>query len=174
MSFDVGKGWKRRYQMPAATGELYLESSEGGLLIFTSPLHVFNTSPLSHTRKVSAPDKWAKWLQNHPKLDTLKPVSRSVGNESGEQIDVTSEIRVRTKRSKPENQPLDLCGKYDCVPLALFPKSVVYGGLFSFGEHTAEAEDRFVVVNVGASRWSFTYTLRQARSTRFFRRRRSC
>jgi uncharacterized protein YjbI with pentapeptide repeats len=152
MSFDVGKGWKRRYQMPAATGELYLESPEGGLLIFTSPLHVFDTSPLSHTRKISAPgktEKWVKWFRNHPKLDTLKPVSRSVGHEPGKQIDVTSEIRALTSLSKPEYQPLDLCGKDDCVPLAPFPKSASYGGLVSFGEHTAETEDRFVIVKVG-------------------------
>ena len=142
LSFNVGKGWERNVNNPASTGELYLKGPEGGLLIFTSPLHVFEPTNPSELKEASAPEnanEWVSWFEKHPNLDTKivtkKPGPVNVGNAQVNPI-------VVTYASKPEKYPREFCYGRDCVPL--FPTSVVPGGLVSFdGE-----KDWFVIVDV--------------------------
>jgi hypothetical protein len=136
--FKVGVDWQ--LMAPETTNELFIGiGTEGGQLIFTNPRHVLDPSNLSEPKELPAPEntaEWVSWFQRHPNLDASKPVSVSVGNASGKQIDVTATFT-------PENYPRVLCGEQPCVPL--------YKG--STSESTIVShegyKERFVVVDVG-------------------------
>jgi hypothetical protein len=121
------------------TAEVLIETPEGGQLIFTNPLHVFDLSNLSEPRELPEPDnaaEWVSWLQRQPHLDTSKPVPVNVGGVSGKQIDVTY-------ASAPENYPQDICGEQPCVPL--------YKGSTSESTNSSYEgwKDRLIILNVG-------------------------
>jgi uncharacterized protein YjbI with pentapeptide repeats len=88
----VGKGWLALKQKTLPTFAENQEPEDAGVLIFTNPLQVFDPSNLSEPKKVPGPEnaeEWVSWFQRHPNLDISKPVPASVGDESGERIDVT-------------------------------------------------------------------------------------
>ena len=138
--------------MPAATGELYLNGPQGGLLIFTSPDKVFEMSNSSEQKEAvenadktpkyaekvapKSTDEWISWFKRRKKLEAKKLDPFKVGQLRGEQIVVASDVTDVMYDSKPENHPLDLCGDGTCVPLFPFPESSVYSGIVSFAEDT--------------------------------------
>jgi hypothetical protein len=118
--FELGKGWVvPSKEMPE---ELPIDGPPGpeaypNQLRFINTGLVFDPSNPNERETDRAPanaDAWASWFQNHPNLETKKPVQVSVGGASGVQIDVTHV----TFTSKPENYPPD-CGDQPCV--SLFP-----------------------------------------------------
>jgi uncharacterized protein YjbI with pentapeptide repeats len=134
--FEVGEDWDE--MAPETTDEVFLGTGpKGGTLLFTNPLHVFDSSNPSEPKEVPAPEnaaEWVSWFQSHPNLDTSKSVPVSVGDASGKQIDVTG-------TSTPENYPKDRCGNEPCVPL--YPTSE--SAIVSYGDW----KDRFAIVDVG-------------------------
>jgi uncharacterized protein YjbI with pentapeptide repeats len=91
---------------------LLLNGPEGGQLIFTTHLHIFDPRNLSALEEVPTPEnakEWASWFERHPNLETSKPVPVSVGGASGVRIDVTA-------GSSPVNYPWALCGEQPCSP----------------------------------------------------------
>jgi hypothetical protein len=113
-------------------------SPEGGQLLFTNPLHVFDLSNPREAKELPEPEnaaEWVSWFQRHPNLDTWKPDPVRVGSASRKQIDVSY-------NNTSENYPRGVCGGLPCVPLyPLSDESVsaVYEGL----------KNRFVIVDVG-------------------------
>jgi hypothetical protein len=135
-SFRVGDGWRLSY--PETILELSLAGPEGGQLLFTRALYVFDPNTPTKPKEVPAPensDEWVSWFQSHPNLDTSEPVPLSVGGASGKQI-------VVTLSSTPENYPRDLCGEQPCVPL--YKGSTSESTIASYDGWT----DRFVIVDV--------------------------
>jgi hypothetical protein len=134
--FEVSVDWQ--FMAPETTNELWIGTEpEGGQLIFTNPLHVFDPTNLSELKELPEPEntaEWVSWFQRHPNLDTSKPVPVRVGGASGKRIDVTY-------ASTPENYPRDFCGEEPCVPL--YPTSEF--GILSYDGW----KDRFVIVEVG-------------------------
>jgi len=141
VSFEwVSAGWDFAAELPVSSDFLFIEGPKVGLiLLFTNPLHVFDPSNPSEPKELPEPEnakEWVAWLQRHPNLDTSKPVSVSVGDVSGKQIDVAV-------TSTPENYPKEVCGEQPCVPL--YP-------LLSDEPAIRVVEgwrDRFVIVDVG-------------------------
>jgi hypothetical protein len=138
VSFEVGEeDWE--LAAPETPDALFIQTSPlGGYLLFTNPLHVFDSSNPTEPKKLPTPEsaeEWVSWFQRHPNLDTSKSVSVSVGDASGKQIDVTAS-------STPENYPKDLCGEQHCVPL--YPLSDE-SGIVGYEGYT----DRFIIVDVG-------------------------
>jgi hypothetical protein len=138
-TLEVGEeGWES--YGPVTPNELFIGTGpEGGQLIFTNPLHVFDPSNFSEPKELPAPEnaaEWVSWFQRHPNLYTSKPVPVSVGNAPGKRIDVTY-------ASTLENYPRDICGEQPCVPL--------YKG--STSEFTIQSsdgwKDRFIILDVG-------------------------
>jgi uncharacterized protein YjbI with pentapeptide repeats len=133
LSFGVSGGW--RAEQEETVDALWIESPEGGQLSFISPNYVFDPSKPSEQK--DAPGnaaKWASWFQEHPSLETSKPVSVSVGGASGLQIGVVTDTSV------PKNYPRDFCGEQPCIPL--FPTTA--GNYVSY----VEWKERFVIVDV--------------------------
>jgi hypothetical protein len=145
LSFILSDPW---YWGPGAdtTAELFIEGPEGGQLLFTRPLHVFDPTNPSDPKELPAPentDEWVSWFQRHPNLDTSKPGPASVGGASGKQIDVTAS-------STPENYPRDLCGGEPCVPL--YPIAGTHLGGDPSESRILSYEgykDRFIILDVG-------------------------
>jgi uncharacterized protein YjbI with pentapeptide repeats len=134
--FQLGEDWDAG--VPEKTDHVFLWTGpKGGELLFSNPLHVYDTSNPSEPKEVPAPEnvaEWVSWFQSHPNLDTSKSDSVSVGDASGKQIDVAAS-------STPENYPRDLCGEQPCVPLYSTKESWIssYDGW----------KDRFAIVDVG-------------------------
>jgi len=94
-------------------------------------------------------DEWISWFQNHPKLETSKPVPVSVGGVSGKRIDV-----------KVTSEPKNVCNnEIPCVPLFRgvppnFPNAHVIGSEFThvyakgYDPDIDAEKDRFVIVDV--------------------------
>jgi uncharacterized protein YjbI with pentapeptide repeats len=136
VSFEVGEeDWE--LAAPETPDALFIQTGPlGGQLLFTNPLHVFDSSNRTEPKKLPTPEsakEWVSWFQRHPNLDTSKSVSVSVGDASGKQIDVTAS-------STPENYPRDLCGGEPCVPLYPISDSRIlsYEGF----------KDRFIILDV--------------------------
>jgi WD40 repeat protein len=132
--FEVGKGWEAW----ESTDFVDMETEpKGSLLSFTNPLYyVLDPSNLSEAKEVPAPEnagEWVSWFQNHPNLETSKPLPVSVGGASGMQIDVTAS-------STPENYPRMVCGQ-PCVPLYWTSEPMIA----SYERY----KERFVIVEVG-------------------------
>jgi hypothetical protein len=112
LSFSLSEEW----EIDEASNRIYLYGPPvgiGGYLSFANPSHVFDPSNPSEQKEVPAPenfDEWVSWFQNHPDLETSKPVPASVGGESGMRIDVAV-------TSTPENYPQEVCHGTPCVPL---------------------------------------------------------
>jgi len=161
--FKVDESW----QVPRSEtqSELSIERSPevmvGAELIFVTPRLVFDhpgtpskvkegcTSPPpwsdhnpDKVKVCPAPknvDEWVSWFQNHPNLETSKPVPESVGSASGKRIDVTV-------TSAPENYAQDICGADPCVPL--FPSDTSESNKrISY----LNSKGRFVIVDVGGN-----------------------
>ena len=128
------------------TAELFIEGPEGGQLLFTRPLHVFDPTNPSDPKELPAPentDEWVSWFRRHPNLDTSKPGPASVGGASGKQIDVTAS-------STPENYPRNVCGGEPCVPLYPIAGTTLGGDPTESRILSYEGyKDRFVIVDVG-------------------------
>jgi uncharacterized protein YjbI with pentapeptide repeats len=133
LSFSLSEEWYEEESQIFAAEEspdfIFRDGPEGGALLFTNPLHVFDPSDPSKPKELPAPEnaeEWVSWFQSHPNLDTSKPVPASVGDASGKRIDVTVTSRLE-----------------NFVPL--YPLSdgsiiaVYYEG----------SKDRFVIVDVG-------------------------
>lgn len=133
-AFKVDKGWA--VLRSETLDELSMEKvggSIGGELILTNPQSVYaQAEQLKQSEKGCVPpnpfevrrdrnpimlprcpapknvDEWISWFQNHPKLETSKPVPVSVGSVSGKRIDV-----------KVTSEPKNVCGRFEipCVPL---------------------------------------------------------
>jgi len=64
LSLSVSEGW--RVAGWEISHSLHIEGPEGGQLIFTSPLHIFDPSKLSELKEGPAPenaDEWTFWFQ---------------------------------------------------------------------------------------------------------------
>ena len=145
VSFEVGEGWyiaKADDPLTLSYDHILVTGPKGGKLNFTNPGVVFDPSNPSEPKELPGPenaDEWVSWFQNHPNLDTSKPVPVSVGGVSGKKIDVTYS-------STSENYPRDFCSQDTCIPL--------YKG--STSGSTSETvilsyegfKDRFVIANV--------------------------
>jgi uncharacterized protein YjbI with pentapeptide repeats len=150
LSFTLGHGWQDTagpivpdLSMLIAEGEttdqLFIESPEGGQLIFTNPRHVYAPTNLSQPKELRAPEsaeEWVSWLRNHPNLDTSKLPPVNVGGASGKRIDVTAS-------SMPKNYPRKVCGPTPCVPL--YPTS---GGPIVVAP-SGTGKEQYVIVDVG-------------------------
>jgi len=135
MSFSVGEGWVSA--QPEHPDQVWIQTGPKGQhqILFTYPLFVFESG--NPSEELPAPEnaeEWVSWFQDHPNLDTSKPAPVSVGDASGNRIEVTLS-------STPENYSEDSCGKLTCVPL--YPISD--GGVASVDGW----KDRFVIVDVG-------------------------
>jgi WD40 repeat protein len=134
--FEVGVDWE--FVAPETTDQIYIWTGpKGGELIFTNPLHVFDSRNPSKPKELAAPEnakEWVSWFQRHPNLDTSKPLPVSVGDASGMRIDVTTS-------STPEKYPRKICGRQPCVPL--YPTRG--GPILSYEDW----KDRFIIVDVG-------------------------
>jgi uncharacterized protein YjbI with pentapeptide repeats len=140
VSFEVGEGWALvAPQRTDATDALFIQSGhwpKRGDLSFFTPSRVFDPSSPSEPKEGPVPenaDGWVSWFQSHPNLDTSKPLTVSVGDASGKQIDVTV-------TSKLDNYPRKVCGEQPCV--LLYPSGesakVIYEGW----------KERFIIVDV--------------------------
>jgi len=133
LSFQIGKGWEVM-RMETAEQMIIRHKPEGGQLNFTSPHQVVAPKDPGGRKQVSAPESvvdWISWFQNHPNLNSSKPVSIDVGGATGVQTDVT-----------PTSTSTE-CNGSPCVPL--FPTD---------HEGTSIAivdagKDRFIIVDLG-------------------------
>lgn len=134
-SFRVGKGWQAMPELPDVRGMFMVKDDVA--FTFTSSDKVFDPSKLPKEVPVPAPDSvdgWINWFQEHPNLETTKPVPASVGGVSGMRIDT---VLSSAPRGYPEYCPAP------CVPA--FSASKSFGdGLFVSGY-----KDRNFILNVG-------------------------
>jgi len=129
---EVGKGWValKRDKLPMLVEN---PQTNTGLIIFTSPRHVFDPSNLSEPKEAPVPDnadEWASWFQRHPNLETSNTAPVSIGGASGMRIDVTPSPKL-------DNYPQDFCDSKPCVPL--------YSAITS----SVNWKDRFATVDIG-------------------------
>jgi uncharacterized protein YjbI with pentapeptide repeats len=171
-TLKLDKGWA--VLRSETFGELSMEKVGGsiwGELILANPEYVYaqaeqlkqsdmgcrspSLSEVRHDRNTitlpmcPAPknvDEWISWFQNHPKLETSKPVPVSVAGVSGKRIDV-----------KLTSEPRNVCDRQTrCVPLltGFPPIGHVIGCEFShvyakgYDPDNDADKDRFVIVDV--------------------------
>src|SRR5215204_1346953 len=90
MSFSVGEGWVSA--QPEHPDQVWIQTGPKGQhqILFTYPLFVFESG--NPSEELPAPEnaeEWVSWFQDHPNLDTSKPAPVSVGDASGNRIEVT-------------------------------------------------------------------------------------
>jgi uncharacterized protein YjbI with pentapeptide repeats len=142
--FEVGEGWQAL--VPEAADLIamgfgpeteYFYDRE--VLYFINPSVVYD--PSNPRTKLPAPEntaEWISWFQNHPNLDTSKPVPVTVGGASGEAIEVTGINAPGTFRDLYRQ----FCGAQPCVPLMLASTGNFIGPY-------AGTKYQFVIVDVG-------------------------
>ncbi len=117
LSFSIGEGWRAYNNVPDELGLYtdYRSESMNSSITFSSARDVFDPSnPSFDPRRASlakilpAPDNVARWLQEHPYLDTTDPVSIKIDGVTGVRMDMVVS-------SVPSDYPSD-CPR-PCIPV---------------------------------------------------------